>query len=203
MQKQAEDDRQKLPEVLRRIAVGEAFTEKADAAKDRLASLLQTQTILSEQLAALKTRSDAAKAEAQCKKFWGAAEDAARTARLTVVGQDKLLSAAEAKWNQNSAAALARLTDGTPCPVCGAVHHPVLAVPCAGETTKEELDALRKSSDLRQEQSRAEQTAAAAKARHEVAFAQLNAANDAAKASQKGRVFDSAFPLRRKTAASI
>lgn len=66
-QKQAEDDRQKLPEVLRRIAVGEAFTEKADAAKDRLASLLQTQTILSEQLAALKTRSDAAKAEAQCK----------------------------------------------------------------------------------------------------------------------------------------
>lgn len=105
MQKQAEDDRQKLPEVLRRIAVGEAFTEKADAAKDRLASLLQTQTILSEQLAALKTRSDAAKAEAQCKKLWGAAEDAARTARLTVVGQDKLLSAAEAKWNQNSAAA--------------------------------------------------------------------------------------------------
>ena len=90
MQKQAEDDRQKLPEVLRRIAVGEAFTEKADAAKDRLASLLQTQTILSEQLAALKTRSDAAKAEAQCKKLWGAAEDAARTARLTVVGQDKV-----------------------------------------------------------------------------------------------------------------
>ena len=37
VQKQAEDDRQKLPEVLRRIAVGEAFTEKADAAKDRLA----------------------------------------------------------------------------------------------------------------------------------------------------------------------
>ena len=183
VQKQAEDDRQKLPEVLRRIAVGEAFTEKADAAKDRLASLLQTQTILSEQLAALKTRSDAAKAEAQCKKLWGAAEDAARTARLTVVGQDKLLSAAEAKWNQNSAAALATgLTDGTPCPVCGAVHHPVLAVPCAGETTKEELDALRKKlEDLRQEQSRAEQTAAAAKARHEVAFAQLNAANDAAK----------------------
>ena len=67
------------------------------------------------------------------------------------------------------------------CPVCGAVHHPVLAVPCAGETTKEELDALRKKlEDLRQEQSRAEQTAAAAKARHEVAFAQLNAANDAA-----------------------
>ena len=124
VQKQAEDDRQKLPEVLRRIAVGEAFTEKADAAKDRLASLLQTQTILSEQLVALKTRSDAAKVEAQCKKLWGAAEDAARTARLTVVGQDKLLSAAEAKWNQNSAAA---------------------------------------------------------KARHEVAFAQLNAANDAAK----------------------
>lgn len=183
VQKQAEDDRQKLPEVLRRIAVGEAFTEKADAAKDRLASLLQTQTILSEQLAALKTRSDAAKAEAQCKKLWGAAEDAARTARLTVVGQDKLLSAAEAKWNQNSAAALATgLVDGTPCPVCGAVHHPVLAVPCAGETTKEELDALRKKlEDLRQEQSRAEQTAAAAKARHEVAFAQLNAANDAAK----------------------
>lgn len=183
VQKQAEDDRQKLPEVLRRIAVGEAFTEKADAAKDRLASLLQTQTILSEQLAALKTRSDAAKAEAQCKKLWEAAEDAARTARLTVVGQDKLLSAAEAKWNQNSAAALATgLTDGTPCPVCGAVHHPVLAVPCAGETTKEELDALRKKlEDLRQEQSRAEQTAAAAKARHEVAFAQLNAANDAAK----------------------
>lgn len=59
---------------------------------------------------------------------------------------------------------------------------PVLAVPCAGETTKEELDALRKKlEDLRQEQSRAEQTAAAAKARHEVAFAQLNAANDAAK----------------------
>lgn len=86
VQKQAEDDRQKLPEVLRRIAVGEAFTEKADAAKDRLASLLQTQTILSEQLAALKTRSDAAKAEAQCKKLWGAAEDAARTARLTVRG---------------------------------------------------------------------------------------------------------------------
>lgn len=183
VQKQAEDDRQKLPEVLRRIAVGEAFTEKADAAKDRLASLLQTQTILSEQLAALKTRSDAAKAEAQCKKLWGAAEDAARTARLTVVGQDKLLSAAEAKWNQNSAAALATgLADGTPCPVCGAVHHPVLAVPCAGETTKEELDALRKKlEDLRQEQSRAEQTAAAAKARHEVAFAQLSAANDAAK----------------------
>lgn len=157
VQKQAEDDRQKLPEVLRRIAVGEAFTEKADAAKDRLASLLQTQTILNEQLAALKTRSDAAKIEAQCKKLWGAAEDAARTARLTVVGQDKLLSAAEAKWNQNSAAALATgLTDGTPCPVCGAVHHPVLAVPCAGETTKEELDALRKKlEDLRQEQSRA------------------------------------------------
>lgn len=62
------------------------------------------------------------------------------------------------------------------------MHHPVLAVPCAGETTKEELDALRKKlEDLRQEQSRAEQTAAAAKARHEVAFAQLNAANDAAK----------------------
>ena len=83
---------------------------------------------------------------------------------VTVVGQDKLLSAAEAKWNQNSAAALATgLTDGTPCPVCGAVHHPVLAVPCAGETTKEELDALRKKlEDLRQEQSRAEQTAAAA-----------------------------------------
>ena len=115
--------------------------------------------------------------------MWGAAEDAARTARLTVVGQDKLLSAAEAKWNQNSAAALATgLTDGTPCPVCGAVHHPVLAVSCAGETTKEELDALRKKlEDLRQEQSRAEQTAAAAKARHEVAFAQLNVAKDAAK----------------------
>ena len=75
-----------------------------------------------------------------------------------------------------------RVTDGTPCPVCGAVHHPVLAVPCAGETTKEEPDALRKKlQDLRQEQSRAEQTAAAAKARHEVAFAQSNAANDAAK----------------------
>lgn len=202
VQKQAEDDRQKLPEVLRRIAVGEAFTEKADAAKDRLASLLQTQTILSEQLAALKTRSDAAKTEAQCKKLWGAAEDAARTARLTVVGQDKLLSAAEAKWNQNSAAALATgLTDGTPCPVCGAVHHPVLAVPCAGETTKEELDALRKKlEDLRQEQSRAEQTAAAAKARHEVAFAQLNAANDAAKSITKSEEVLTAAYIAAQTA---
>lgn len=158
VQKQAEDDRQKLPEVLRRIAVGEAFTEKADAAKDRLASLLQTQTILSEQLAALKTRSDAAKAEAQCKKLWGAAEDAARTARLTVVGQDKLLSAGRSQMEpkQRRRRSPQGLTDGTPCPVCGAVHHPVLAVPCAGETTKEELDALRKKlEDLRQEQSRA------------------------------------------------
>ena len=141
VQKQAEDDRQKLPEVLRRIAVGEAFTEKADAAKDRLASLLQTQTILSEQLAALKTRSDAAKAEAQCKKLWGAAEDAARTARLTVVGQDKLLSAAEAKWNQNSAAALATgLTDGTPCPVCGAATE-VRVSPVSGVKTLRCTDA--------------------------------------------------------------
>ena len=141
VQKQAEDDRQKLPEVLRRIAVGEAFTEKADAAKDRLASLLQTQTILSERLAALKTRSDAAKAEAQCKKLLGAAEDAARTARLTVVGQDKLLSAAEAKWNQNSAAALATgLTDGTPCPVCGAATE-VRVSPVSGVKTLRCTDA--------------------------------------------------------------
>lgn len=70
VQKQAEDDRQKLPEVLRRIAVGEAFTEKAAAAKARHEVAF----------AQLNAANDAAKSITESEEVLTAAYIAAQTA---------------------------------------------------------------------------------------------------------------------------
>jgi exonuclease SbcC len=77
---------------------------------------------------ALRTAAEAADAA------WAAAHDA--------------LSRLDAAWREGQAGVLAaRLADGTPCPVCGALDHPSPAALPAETPTQDEVEATRRAAD--------------------------------------------------------
>lgn len=119
-------------------------------------------------------------------------QQAQRRAQELFLEADKLATTAAAKlaatehlyWADAAGVLAAALTEETPCPVCGALHHPAPAAPQQKTVSQDELEACRREADRC---ARARQQAAgavqAAKAAWQEVFAALSA--DAAAACEK------------------
>lgn len=166
---------------LQRIEAGEAYAAEITQAAERLPALLDRRNALEMSLRCLTDRDSAAAEVEKHKKALERCQSTALRDRLAMTAQDKAVAAAEAQRRQNSAAALAAgLQEGVPCPVCGAVHHPAPAMDAEKLVSEAELDAMRESLEqLRAVYNASENTAAAAKAKLELAGAQLEKATDA------------------------
>ena len=166
---------------LKSITAGEAYLAEVTQAAEFLPALLQQKTRLEADLKAAGEYRAALQDADAARTALNEKLDLSLQAKLAVSAQDKALAAAEAARLGNSAAALAaELKDGTPCPVCGSVHHPAPAHSAAQTVTEAELNAMRKQLDnLRTAYTAAESAVSAAQATLSIALSRVESTGKA------------------------
>ena len=118
-------------------------TSSAQAEAVQLCAQLDRVDIRLKQMTALKTQLndiDRQKTELQ------QADKEYNRAEQLFMEADRQCAEAERRWSRAQAGVLAlSLAEGTPCPVCGSVHHPAPAVPSDGAPTEEALNQMREA----------------------------------------------------------
>ncbi|MGN0479091.1 MAG: AAA family ATPase [Hominenteromicrobium sp.] len=176
--KKAEADRL---DALKRIEAGEAYSADITQAAERLPALITERSRLEDVLRRLQERDEAAREVRKQREALENCRNHALRDRLTMTAQDKAVSAAEGMRRRNNAAALAAdLQEGAPCPVCGALHHPVPASSAEKLVSEAELDAMRAQLErLRGVYTASENTSSAAEATLKLAEERLEKASAA------------------------
>lgn len=133
-----EADRQQLDGLEKDLLTAATRVQAAETAWQQLSERRQQLSALSD---TAKELADQEAAIGQLRKDWSQAQKALKSAGDAVT---RLEEAAQA----HRAAVLARdLTEGTPCPVCGSLHHPAPAALADAEVTDGALEAARDKRD--------------------------------------------------------
>lgn len=126
-----------------REAVQEILNQTADAQTDavRLQAELDKQATRLKQIGELR---DTLSSLDKQKKELHRTQECFQTAEKQFEEKDAQCGEAERRWNRAQAGILAQtLQDGKPCPVCGSIRHPTLAVLTEDDVTEEQLRKLR------------------------------------------------------------
>ena len=146
LQEQVQSWSRRLEELDRRQEELAAQAEGADSWRQRMEALAERRR----RLFALEKTAQA----------WEAAEDTLRGRQAAAVKAQKGYERAEGEYGRlyrdflaAQAGIMAReLSEGSPCPVCGATHHPSRASLHQGAATQAEVETARKKRDLAEEQ---------------------------------------------------
>lgn len=139
--------RARIPELKAAVDASCEVVEAARAAQDELAAIEKIRLEREEVLRTLADAQRAARLRADAVRATDAVEAAradeaeAATEAQAAAGE---AAAVEAAWRAGQAALLAAgLEEGAPCPVCGSLDHPGVALHAAPSVTEAELDAAR------------------------------------------------------------